>query len=69
MLVYAATLGSAGVAVRCEPVQGTRGVRTGREAGTGSKTWLLQWVKLQYYRWYVIPFRAGPSGRPSGQPS
>ena len=26
-LVYAATLGRAGIAVRCEPVQGSRGVR------------------------------------------
>ena len=54
-LVYEATLGAAGIAVRCEPV------RDGSEKQDWTRTWhgvqnaSEQWVKLQYYRFYVLP--------------
>ena len=57
-LVYEATLGAAGVAVTCEPI------RAGRNRDTWSHSWhgvqnvLEQWIKLQYYRLYVLPFQA-----------
>ena len=57
MLVYAETLGRAGIAVRCEPVQGTRGVRDWQGSWHGIEDVAMQWFKLQYYRFYVLPFR------------
>jgi len=61
-LVYAATLGRAGVTVRCEPVQGSRGVGTWTRSWHGIQEVGEQWLKLQYYRLYVLPFRLGASG-------
>jgi hypothetical protein len=57
-LVYGATLGRAGIAVRCQPVQGSRGVNTWTRSWHGIQDVLEQWVKLQYYRLYVMPFSA-----------
>jgi hypothetical protein len=57
MLVYAATLGRAGITVRCAPVQGTRGVDTWTASWHGVQQVAEQWVKLAYYRLYVLPFR------------
>ena len=56
-LVYGATLGRAGITVRCEPVQGTRGVGTWTQSWHGVQGVAEQWLKLQYYRLYVLPFR------------
>jgi len=55
-LIYGATLGRAGIRVGCVPGAGPH------EVGTWVKTWhgiqnvLEQWIKLQYYRLYVLPF-------------
>src|SRR5262245_22658408 len=56
-LVYGATLGRAGIAVRCDPVQGVQGVDTWTRSWHGVQNVLEQWIKLQYYRFYVLPFR------------
>ena len=56
-LVYGATLGRAGITVRCEPVQGTREVNTWTRSWHGVEDVAEQWLKLQYYRLYVLPFR------------
>jgi hypothetical protein len=56
-LVYGATLGRAGVSVRCEPVQETPDVNTWALSWHGLEDVVEQWLKLQYYRLYVLPFR------------
>ena len=56
MLVYDSTLGSAGITVRCEPVRDGRDVITWTHSWHGVQNVLEQWVKLQYYRLYVLPF-------------
>jgi hypothetical protein len=65
-LVYGATLGRAGISVRCEPVQGSLGVNTWTRTWHGIQEVVEQWLKLQYYRLYVLPFglRAPPSVSP-----
>ena len=55
-LVYAATLGRAGVTLHYQPVQGWREQTRGRGAGTAYREIMLQWLKLQYYRLFVLPF-------------
>lgn len=57
-LVYRATLGPAGIAVGCDHVQGTVGVDTWTDSLHGIQAVVEQWVKLQYYRLYVLPFHA-----------
>jgi len=59
-LVYGATLGRAGVKLTCEPVQGTRGVDTWSGTWHGIQDVAEQWLKLQYYRLYVLPFQIEP---------
>ena len=59
-LVNAATIGRAGIAVRCEPVQGSRGVDNWTRSWHGIQGVGEQWLKLQYYRLYVLPFLASP---------
>jgi hypothetical protein len=61
-LVYGATLGRSGVAVRFEPVQGSLGVNTWTRSWHGIQNVLEQWLKLQYYRWYALPFQLGARG-------
>jgi hypothetical protein len=56
-LVYEATVGRAGIAVRCEPVGGTQSVHTWTQTWHGIQNVLQQWLKLEYYRLYVLPFR------------
>lgn len=56
-LVYGATLGRAGITVRCEPVQETRGLDTWTRTWHGVQDVAEQWLKLQYYKLYVLPFR------------
>jgi hypothetical protein len=57
-LVYAAILGRAGIAVRCEPVQGPVGVDNWTRSWHGIQDVLEQWLKLQYYRLYVLPLHS-----------
>jgi len=64
-LVYAATFASAGVTVHCEAVQGSRGVNDWTVSWHGIEDVGLQWLKLQYYRLYVLPFRLHPDGPPA----
>jgi len=59
-LVYGATLGRAGIAVRCEPVQGPRALNAWPQTWHGVQDVAEQWLKLQYYRLYVLPFRLRP---------
>jgi hypothetical protein len=55
-LVYEATLARAGITVRCEPVQGSLGVDNWTKSWHGIQDVVEQWLKLQYYRLYVLPF-------------
>ena len=55
-LVYAATLGRAGVTLHYQPVQGSRGVSTWTRSLHGMQAVMEQWLKLQYYRLFVLPF-------------
>ena len=55
-LVYDITLGRAGITVRCDPVQETAGLEDWGRTWHGIQTVSEQWLKLQYYRWYVVPF-------------
>jgi hypothetical protein len=56
MLVYDTVLGSAGMQVRCEPVVGRTTPENWFETWHGIQGVLEQVIKLQYYRFYVIPF-------------
>jgi hypothetical protein len=56
-LVYGATLGRAGITVRCEPAQETPDVNTWTRTWHGVQDVAEQWLKLQYYRLYVLPFQ------------
>ena len=56
-LVYRATLGKAGVTVRCDVVEGTRDATTWTDTWHGIQNASEQWLKLQYYRLYILPFR------------
>ena len=57
-LVYAATLGRAGITVRCEPVQASVGVEHWTRSWHGIQDVVEQWLKLQYYRLYVLPLHS-----------
>jgi hypothetical protein len=57
-LVYKATLGDAGIAVGCEPVRGSQDPYTWSNSWHGIQNAAEQWLKLQYYRLYVLPFKA-----------
>jgi hypothetical protein len=56
-LVYDAVFGPAGIAVRCEPVESARGVDEWDDTWHGIQGVAEQWLKLQYYRLWVMPFR------------
>jgi hypothetical protein len=56
-LVYEAVLGPAGVGVTCEPVEGARGVNEWDDTWHGIQNVAEQWLKLQYYRLWVMPFQ------------
>lgn len=58
-LVAGATLERAGIEVRCQPVEGTRSVETWTASWHGIQMVGEQWLKLQYYRFLVLPFRSG----------
>ena len=53
-LVYAATLGGAGVTVTCEPAKSTHTLDTWPRTWHGIEDVVQQWGKLQYYRLYVL---------------
>jgi hypothetical protein len=53
-LVYKAVLGRAGIAVSCVPVFGTKTPATWATTWHGVQEVAEQFVKLQYYRWYVL---------------
>jgi hypothetical protein len=55
-LVYGATLARAGITVRCDPVYGSRGVNNWTHTWHGIQDVVEQWLKLQYYRLWVLPF-------------
>jgi hypothetical protein len=57
-LVYRAALGQDGIAVRCAPVIGEERIETWTGTWHGIQEVSLQFLKLQYYRFYVLPKRA-----------
>jgi len=56
-LVYTAVLGQAGVTVACDPARSTNAVGNWTQSWHGIEDVAQQWLKLQYYRLYVLPFR------------
>ena len=58
-LVYRKTFQPAGIRVGCDHVQGTSSVNSWTDTLHGIQSVLEQWVKLQYYQLYVLPFEAG----------
>jgi hypothetical protein len=64
-LVYGTVFGRAGVDVRCEPVQGAIAPEAWAATWHGIQGFVEQYMKLQYYRLYVLPFRAKPEPAPS----
>ena len=65
-LVYDVTLGRAGITVRCDPVQGRGGLDDWGRSWHGIQNVSEQWLKLQYYRWYVVPFLISEGAAPVG---
>jgi hypothetical protein len=58
-LVYRAVLGDAVRAVHCVPVFGRVAPERWASSWHGVQEVVLEFLKLQYYRFYVLPFRAG----------
>jgi hypothetical protein len=56
VLVYGAVLAGEGIRVHCYPVKGGWNVETWTSQWHGVQEVLQQWVKLLYYRLYVLPF-------------
>lgn len=61
MMIYAAVLNPAGVSTQCAPVF-SRSMQDWTQSWHGIQDVALQFVKLQYYRWYVLPFRFDEAG-------
>jgi hypothetical protein len=57
-LVYASALRDAGVVVTCQPAKGLYDHGSWTRSWHGIENVATQWIKLQYYRLYVLPFRA-----------
>jgi hypothetical protein len=57
MLIYRPVLEAVGVASYCVPVAGMRSPDTWAQSWHGVQDVALQFVKLQYYRFYILPFR------------
>ena len=57
-LVYSRVLGDAGIATYCEPVFGVTTAETWNHSWHGIQLVAEQFVKLQFYRLYVLPFKA-----------
>src|SRR5438034_1568175 len=56
LLVYRATFGAAGITVRCVPVPGQDTPQTWTRTWHGIQEVVEEFIKLQYYRFYVMPF-------------
>ncbi len=63
MLIYRAVLEPIGVSAQCAPVFGGRTPDNWTWTWHGIQDVALQFGKLQYYRWYVLPFRFNESHR------
>jgi hypothetical protein len=57
-LAYRAVLGPAGIQVHCVPVFGLKTPESWNKTWHGVQEVAEGFVKLQYYRFYVLPFRA-----------
>lgn len=57
LLVYRATLGNAGIEVHCAPVFNRATPESWTESWHGIQEVTEEFLKLQYYRFYVLPFR------------
>jgi hypothetical protein len=55
LLVYGAVLEKAGIAVSCSPVFGLTTPANWTQTWHGIQQVLMEYGKLQYYRWYVLP--------------
>ncbi|MGE3843428.1 MAG: hypothetical protein AB7I50_17795 [Vicinamibacterales bacterium] len=53
-LVYEETLGKAGISVHCVPASSGHSVENWTETWHGIQNVAEQWLKLQYYRWWVL---------------
>jgi hypothetical protein len=70
MLVYGKVFGTSGIAVSCVPVFGTQSPANWSRTWHGIQEVLEQFIKLQYYRLYVLPFKAPRALAPASiQPS
>lgn len=58
MLVYQATLAPVGITVQCVPVFGATSPETWMHTWHGIQHAVEELLKLQYYRFYVLPFLA-----------
>jgi hypothetical protein len=56
LLVYRATFGAVGIAVHCVPVPGQDTPQTWSRTWHGIQEVAEEFLKLQYYRLYVMPF-------------
>lgn len=54
-LVYQHTLAPVGIVVHCDPARSTHGVDDWPATWHGVQDAAEQWLKLQYYRFYVLP--------------
>jgi hypothetical protein len=55
-LVYSRVFNETGISVSCVPVFGTKGLDTWQDTWHGIQDVLQQFAKLQYYRFYILPF-------------
>jgi hypothetical protein len=56
-LVYSTVLGEAGIRATCVSARSTHSADNWTQSWHGLDDVLQQWLKLQYYRLYVLPFR------------
>jgi hypothetical protein len=56
LLVYRTTFGAAGIIVHCVPVPGQDSPERWTRTWHGIQEVIEEFIKLQYYRFYVIPF-------------
>ena len=61
-LVYRTVFGGAGLAVHCVPVFGRLGPEHWTQTWHGIQEVVEEFMKLQYYRFYVLPFRVSHAG-------
>jgi hypothetical protein len=58
-LIYRRVLDGRGILLRCRPSVGRNETRSWTETWHGIQEIVLQFTKLQYYRFWVLPFLAG----------